>query len=137
MKSMSKTKTNHFLKSPNRTSISNLERRILGRKSLPKGMYVEGNLLRETRQFSLARNKYTTNMLDNSSLAERFIQSRKSEEDYVAKEHKIGILTPLATTRLEYTQFLVRSYAYQIILLVEKGIIIFSYKPYRTNLVLK
>lgn len=62
-------------------------------------MYIEKALLRESRQFSKAKNKYTTNMLENSSLAEQFMHSKKSEESFRAKENKIGILTPLSTTR--------------------------------------
>lgn len=54
------------------------------------GMYTEGNLLRESRQLSNARNKYTTGMIENSSLAKQFVDSRKSQENYIAKEKKIG-----------------------------------------------
>lgn len=44
-------------------------------------------------------------MIDNISVAKRFVQSRKSNEDFQRKENKIGILTPLMTDRFENTDF--------------------------------
>ena len=41
------------------------------RKMMQKNMYIEKALLRESRQFSKAKNKYTTHMLENSSVAEQ------------------------------------------------------------------
>jgi hypothetical protein len=64
---------------------------------LKKGMFVENVLLRESRKFSQARNKYTTGMLENTSMAERFVNSKKSQEENRKKQQKYGILTPLAT----------------------------------------
>lgn len=75
------------------------------RKAFQKGMFVENALLRESRKFSQARNKYTTNMLDNASIAHKYVNSRKSEEDIRNKDQKLGILTPLTTKRFEYTDF--------------------------------
>ena len=60
-------------------------------------MFIENNLLRESRKLSQARNKYTTNMLDNTSLAELIVKSKKTQQEFDKKEHKLGILTPLAT----------------------------------------
>ena len=44
-------------------------------------------------------------MLDNTSLAEKIVSAKKKEQNYAKKEHKIGILTPLATSRFEATDF--------------------------------
>mmetsp|Transcript_5137 Transcript_5137/g.4919 ORF Transcript_5137/g.4919 Transcript_5137/m.4919 type:complete len:343 (-) Transcript_5137:363-1391(-) len=75
------------------------------RKAFQKKMYVENSLLKESRKMSHARNKYMTNMLENISAADKFVQSRKSIEDFKRKEAQVGILTPLATNRFEKTDF--------------------------------
>ena len=69
------------------------------RKAFQKGMYVENALLRESHKFSNVKNKYMTSIFDNMSSAEKFVNTRKSNQDYQSKEHKLGILTPMSTTR--------------------------------------
>ncbi|CAI2367218.1 unnamed protein product [Moneuplotes crassus] len=75
------------------------------RKAFQRKMYVENALLRESRKMSHARNKYITNMLENISVADKVVQSRKSNQSLRAKEHKLGVLTPLATNRFVNTDF--------------------------------
>lgn len=87
------------------TMVKRFGKGSIPRKAFQKAMYVENALLRESRKLSQAKNKYTTNMIDNVSAAEKFVKSIKSKEEMKAKEHKLGILTPLATTRFEHTGF--------------------------------
>lgn len=83
----------------NNTLTQRIKDRSLPRKLTGKPMYIEDSLLRESRNLSKARNKYTTNMLENASLADNLVNNVKSVESYRAKEHKLGILTPFTTTR--------------------------------------
>ena len=83
----------------NKSLTQRVKERTLPRKFTGKPMYIEDSLLRESRNLSKAKNKYTTNMLENASLAENLVSNIKSVESYRTKEHKLGILTPITTTR--------------------------------------